>query len=66
MEYDIYRYPCLKEFSLFSMKQVFKTTLGDVIKLCQILLLLNILVFERVLTNWNLYLCVFCCMCNLF
>ena len=25
MEYDIYRYPCLKEFSLFSMKQVFKT-----------------------------------------
>ena len=39
MEYDIYRYPCLKEFSLFSMKQVFKTTLGDVIKLCQILLL---------------------------
>ncbi len=32
MEYDIYRYPCLKEFSLFSMKQVFKTTLGDVIK----------------------------------
>ena len=39
MEYDIYRYPCSKEFSLFSMKQVFKTTLGDVIKLCQILLL---------------------------
>ena len=39
MEYDIYRYPCLKEFSLFSLKQVFKTTLGDVIKLCQILLL---------------------------
>ena len=27
MEYDIYRYPCLKEYSLFSMKQVFKTNI---------------------------------------
>ena len=39
MEYDIYRYPLSLIHISEPMKQVFKTTLGDVIKLCQILLL---------------------------